>query len=77
MYSVALMAASRSCSGRAMISRASSQVRSFGMLIDGAIKKPSGLLTDVRKSANFRRLLNLKKSFLPILEKTAKEKALK
>jgi len=47
------------------------------MLIDGEIKKPSGLLTDVRQSARFRRLLDLKKSFLPILEKTAKEKALK
>ena len=47
------------------------------MLIDGAIKKPSGLLTDVRQAARFRRLLDLKKSFLPILEKTAKEKTLK
>ena len=47
------------------------------MLIDGEIKKPSGLLTDVRTAARFRRLLDLKKSFLPILEKTAKEKALK
>ncbi len=47
------------------------------MLIDGEIKKPSGLLTDVRQAARFRRLLDLKKSFLPILEKTAKEKALK
>ena len=46
-------------------------------LIDGEIKKPSGLLTDVRQAARFRRLLDLKKSFLPILEKTAKEKALK
>jgi len=47
------------------------------MLIDGEIKKPSGLLTDVRQAARFRRLLDLKKSFLPTLEKTAKEKALK
>ena len=47
------------------------------MLIDGEIKKPSGLLTDVRQAARFRRLLDLKKSFLPILEQTAKEKTLK
>lgn len=47
------------------------------MLIDGAIKKPTGLVTDVRKAARFRRLLSMKKSFLPILEKTSKEKVLK
>ena len=47
------------------------------MLIDGEIKKPSGLLTDVRQTARFRHLLDLKKSFLPTLENTAKEKALK
>lgn len=47
------------------------------MLIDGEIKKPSGLLTDSKQKARFQRLLDLKKSFLPILEKSAKEKALK
>jgi hypothetical protein len=47
------------------------------MLIDGEIKKPSGLLTDVRGRANFNRLLDIKKSFLGKLEDTAREKTLK
>ena len=47
------------------------------MLIDGEIKKPAGLLTNVRDQVRFRRLLSLKKSFLPTLKRTAKEKALK
>jgi len=47
------------------------------MLIDGEIKKPSGLLTNVRDQVRFQRLLSLKKSFLPTLKRTAKEGALK
>ena len=48
------------------------------MLIDGEIKKPSGLLTDVRGRVKFNHLLkNIKRSFLKELEDTAKEKALK
>ncbi len=66
--------------GPAMAQETKGKVKFYNfddMLIDGEIKKPSGLLTDVRQAARFRRLLDLKKSFLPILEKTAKEKALK
>jgi len=48
------------------------------MLIDGAVKKPSGLLTDVRKKAEFDNLLGLqKRSFIPELIRTAKERNLK
>ncbi len=47
------------------------------MLIDGDIKKPSGLLTNARDQVKFQRLLSLKKSFLPTLKRTAKEKTLK
>ena len=47
------------------------------MLIDGEIKKPSGLFTNVRDQVKFQRLLSLKKSFLPKLKSTAKEKAFK
>ena len=47
------------------------------ILIDGEIKKPTGLLTDVRKRARFNRLMNLQKSFIPNLMDTAKEKRIK
>lgn len=47
------------------------------MLIDGEIKKPQGLLVDTRKNAKFNRLLDLNKSFMKELEKTAKERTFK
>ena len=47
------------------------------MLIDGEIKKPTGLYTDVRARVRFERLLSLKKSFLNPLFDTAKEKVFK
>ena len=43
-------------------------------LIDGEIKKPTTLYTDSRERVKFERLLKLKKSFLPQLYKTAKER---
>lgn len=46
-------------------------------LIDGEIKKPTTLYTDVRSKVKFDRLLRLKKSFLPNLFDTAKEKVFK
>jgi len=46
-------------------------------LIDGEIKKPTTLYTDVRKQVRFDRLLKLKKSFLPKLFATAKERVFK
>jgi hypothetical protein len=50
----------------------------FGeQLIDGEIKKPTALYTDARKRARFGRLLKLKKSFLPKLFNTSKEKVFK
>lgn len=50
----------------------------FGeQLIDGEIKKPTALYTDARKRARFGRLLKLKKSFLPKLFNTSKEKIFK
>ena len=33
-------------------------------LIDGEVKKPQALYTDVRQAAEFKRLLKLKKSFI-------------
>lgn len=46
-------------------------------LIDGEIKKPTALYTDSRQRVRFDRLLKLKKSFLPDLFKTAREKVFK
>ena len=46
-------------------------------IIDGEIKKPTTLYTDARQKVQFDRLLSLKKSFLPDLFKTAKEKVFK
>ena len=46
-------------------------------LIDGEIKKPTTLYTDSRQRVKFDRLLKLKKSFLPKLFATAKERVFK
>ena len=46
-------------------------------LIDGEIKKPTALYTNARQRVKFDRLLRLKKSFLPKLFSTAKEKVFK
>ena len=47
------------------------------MLIDGEVKKPTGLYVDERRRAKFGRLLRLKKSFIPDLMNTAREKVFK
>ena len=46
-------------------------------LIDGEVKKPTTLYTDAREKVKFERLLKLKKSFLPDLFDTAKERVFK
>ena len=46
-------------------------------IIDGQIRRPTALYTDARQRARFKRLLRLKKSFLPELFKTAKESVFK
>jgi len=46
-------------------------------LIDGEIRKPTALYMDARQRAKFERLLKLKKSFLPALFKTSKNKVFK
>lgn len=47
------------------------------MLIDGDIKKPDGAMFGTIEAAKFKRLLSLKKSFLPKIQDTAKADALK
>tara|TARA_Y100000310_G_C20217420_1_gene594160 strand:- start:10 stop:237 length:228 start_codon:yes stop_codon:yes gene_type:complete len=46
-------------------------------IIDGEIKKPTTLYTNSRQRVKFDRLLKLKKSFLPKLFNTAKERVFK
>lgn len=46
-------------------------------LIDGVIKRPTTLYTDARTKVKFGRLLSLKKSFIPRLLTSAKEKTFK
>ncbi len=46
-------------------------------LIDGQIRKPTALYVNSREKAKFERLLKLKKSFLPKLFKTSREKVFK
>jgi len=46
-------------------------------IIDGEVKRPTTLYTNARAKVKFDRLLRLKKSFLPRLFNTAKEKVFK
>jgi hypothetical protein len=46
-------------------------------LIDGEIRKPTALYTDVRQKVKFERLLSLKKSFLRSMFQTSKERVFK
>jgi len=50
----------------------------FGeQLIDGTLRTPTGTYTSSRKEIKFKRLLKLKKSFLPSLYRTSKNKIFK
>ena len=46
-------------------------------IIDGELKKPTTLYMDAREKVKFDRLMKLKKSFLPKLFATAKERVFK
>ena len=46
-------------------------------LIDGQVRRPTTLYTDVRKAAQFKRLLKIKRSFMPRLFLTAKDPVFK
>jgi hypothetical protein len=46
-------------------------------IIDGEVKKPTTLYTNARQKVKFDRLMKLKKSFIPQLFKTAKERVFK
>ena len=50
----------------------------FGeQVIDGEIKKPTTLYVDIKKKVKFQRLLSLKKSFIPQIEESSKERTFK
>ena len=50
----------------------------FGeQVIDGEIKKPTTLYVDTKKKVKFQRLLSLKKSFIPQIEESSKERTFK
>ena len=66
--------------GKEDISKEDPRVKFYNfdeMLIDGKIKKPTGLYTDSRRSAEFNRLFKLKKSFVPDLMDTSRERIFK
>ncbi|QED27299.1 hypothetical protein FRD01_08590 [Microvenator marinus] len=46
------------------------------MLIDGQLKTPDLMKAEAREKAQFKRLLSLKKSFIPKVRETAEEGAL-
>ena len=46
-------------------------------VIDGELKKPTALYTEGRKKVEFNRLLKLKRSFIPDLMETSKDKIFK
>ena len=46
-------------------------------VIDGEIRRPTGMYTNARERARFERLLRLKRSFLPNLFATSKNKVFK
>ncbi len=59
-------------------SKPKSKFYDFGaQIIDGEIKKPTALYTDSKKKVKFDRLLKLKKSFIPELMNTSKERTFK
>ena len=59
-------------------SKPKSKFYDFGaQIIDGEIKKPTALYTDNKKKVKFDRLLKLKKTFIPELMNTSKERTFK
>ena len=62
----------------ALAQQPKSKFYDFGeQVIDGEIKKPTTLYVDTRKKAQFDRLLSLKKSFIPQMEESSKERTFK
>ena len=66
--------------GHAAAARAPERAKFYDFseqLIDGQIRRPTALYTDVRRQAQFKRLLKIKRSFMPQLFRTAKDPVFK
>jgi hypothetical protein len=77
---VTLLIFSGSAYGSERSSISNSRVKFYNfdeILIDGKIKKPTGLYTNSKRLAKFDRLIKLKKSFIPDLLDTSREHILK
>tara|TARA_Y100000310_G_scaffold336573_1_gene421500 strand:+ start:380 stop:649 length:270 start_codon:yes stop_codon:yes gene_type:complete len=77
---VTLLLFSGTANGEGRSSKSNSRVKFYNfdeILIDGKIKKPTGLYTDSKRLAEFDRLFKLKKSFIPDLMDTSRERVLK
>ena len=62
----------------ALAQQPKSKFYDFGeQVIDGEIKKPTALYVDTKKKVQFKRLLNLKKSFLSQIGESSKERVFK
>ena len=62
----------------ALAQQPKSKFYDFGeQVIDGEIKKPTTLYVDIKKKVKFQRLLSLKKSFIPQIEESSKERTFK
>ena len=62
----------------ALAQQPKSKFYDFGeQVIDGEIKKPTTLYVDTKKKVKFQRLLSLKKSFIPQIEESSKERTFK
>ena len=79
-FTVTLLVFSGTARGVEQSTKSDSRVKFYNfdeLLIDGKIKKPTGLYTDARRSAEFDRLLKLKQSFIPELMDTSRERVFK
>ena len=80
VLSILTVAAFLVASGSALAggNKAKSKFYDFSdQLIDGSIAKPQAMIHDVKGKVKFDRLLKLKKSFMPVLLQTAKERVFK
>ncbi|MFO0748667.1 MAG: hypothetical protein U1F43_23845 [Myxococcota bacterium] len=67
-----------SSTGRVFAAEPKSKFYDFSdQLIDGEIKKPTTLYSNVRQEAKFSRMLSLKKELLPLIFQARKERVFK
>lgn len=79
LVTIALLAASLGgATGGALAAEPKSKFYDFSdQLIDGEIRKPTTLYSNVRQEAKFSRMLSLKKELLPFIFQARKERVFK